>query len=113
MDRAFPEETGAPQVDKVMFHCDPAVIARKIGIGKVAGQHGIVVPQGRAEQDGPGTVDRQIKVRQMPRVAMIEPLWTAGARDRVAAMVVTAKLSPCFNVRGRRSCSDAVAGMKN
>lgn len=30
------------------------------------------------------------------------PLWSK-----------TAKVSPCFKVRGRRSCRDAVAGMKN
>ena len=60
IDRAAPQEPRPPQMDEVMFDCEPPILAEKVGIGEIAGQHRIVVAHRRAEQDRTQPVDRQI-----------------------------------------------------
>jgi hypothetical protein len=70
--------------------------AHEIGIGEVAGQHRIVVAQGGTEQDRAQSVDGEIQMRKVARVAVIQPLRTARSGDCIPAMIEDREAVPMF-----------------
>ena len=107
--RAAPQEPRPPQMDEVMFDRQPPILAEKVGIGEIAGQHRIIIAHRRTEQDRTQPVHSQIQMREVPGIAMIQALRAARPRNGVAAMVehgeafvMFERPGPPFRQRSRR-----------
>jgi hypothetical protein len=71
---------------------DQVVLQRRVRsvdvrIGQIAGQSGVVIPQGRAQQQGSNTVDPKLAPGQIARVPIIKTVRSARTADRVPVMV--------------------------
>lgn len=91
MARAFPEETRAPDMNKVVVEDGLPLRIGDVGIGQVAGERGVVVAKGRAQQQRPCAGNGEGKPRQVPRVAVKQPFGACRMGMYVAIMVEDAE----------------------
>ena len=82
-----PEEAGAVDVDEVLCDQPLALGAGNLGIREVADEHRVVVADGGAEEQRPVTVHREVEVREIAGIAVVDALWAARAGKRVAVVV--------------------------
>src|SRR5262249_31153534 len=87
---ALPDEGAAKHVDHVAWQDDLTVV-RKIGVGQIDVQRGIVFLDGRAQKHRPATGDAKFKPAQEPRSFVIEPLLAQADALDVAVAVKNGK----------------------
>ncbi len=85
--RALPQEPHAADVDQVVAQGSLAACVGQVRIAEVAVERDVVVAQRGAQQDRPRIAQRQVEVREVAGVAVVDALRTARPGDRVAAVV--------------------------
>ena len=74
-------------VDEVLGDQPLALGAGDLGIGEVADEHRVVVADGGAEEQRPVAVHREVEVREVAGIAVVDAFRAAGAGKRVAVVV--------------------------
>src|SRR5579863_3340471 len=74
-------------MDQIVLEDETAVRIIKVGIGDIACQRRIVVPQSGAQQHRPRAVDRQKQMREVTRVAIENSLGPAMRGGGVAVTI--------------------------
>ena len=87
---------------------DLAVLVN-IGIGKIDGEHDIVILHRRRQKQRPLPVDEEFQARKMARVRWNRPPGVAPGSTTSPRASNSPKVSPFFRVRGQRSWMDSVA----
>ena len=86
VDGRFPDELGSQHVNAVLAQ---AAAARPVGVrvGEIDAEQGIVVLDGRAEEERPAAVQRELVARQEPGVFVEDALGCPLAGEDVAVVV--------------------------
>jgi hypothetical protein len=74
-------------MEKTLRQSQSAIVIEKIGVREIACEHRIVVAQSRAQQFWLCPFYREMEVRQISRIAMIEAIGVAGPGDSIAIMI--------------------------
>ena len=98
-------------MDGVLRQTQAPGCVEEIGIGQVGGQERVVVLDDRAEQQRPAAVDQELQAGEVARVLVVDALGAALCGHNVAVVIEYAERVAVLEVRGRRTCSDDVAGI--
>ncbi|MBB2754610.1 UNVERIFIED_ORG: hypothetical protein GGI57_005345 [Rhizobium aethiopicum] len=87
MAAAIPQEARSAHMNEIVAEKKLSTLVEQIGVRKIAGEHRIVVAQRRRQEHRPSAIDRQMQMRQVPRIAMEDAVRTFWSREKIAVMV--------------------------